>query len=527
MSEEKKLEALFNNGKITRREFMVRLSVMGMAAASLPGMLPKAALAAAPKKGGRFILGSPNGSTTDVLDPALISSHHPLAVCWQTMNNLVEIDADSKAIPELAESWDASADARKWYFKLRRGVEFHNGKPFEAADVLFSLQRHLGEDSKSAAKGLIESITNMKADGKHEVVFELKDANADFPYILSDYHLQIMPAGTTDPQAAIGTGGYTLMEWEPGVRSLVKRNPNYWKAGRAHFDEVETLVINDGSARTNALKTGQVHFISDCDPKTFNLLEKVPGINGVKTTGMKHYCLTMRTDTAPFDKNDVRLALKFAIDREQLLNNILQGFGVIGNDHPISPAYRFYNGNLAQRVYDPDKARFHIKKAGLENHTFKLHTSVAAFEGAVDMVTLYKEQAAKAGITIDVVREPVDGYWSNVWMKKGWCTSYWGGRPTEDMMFSTAYAAGASWNESYWQNERFNTLLMRARGELDTSKRRTMYEEMQQILRDDGGTVIPLFITDLMAASDKLAHGKVASNIDTDGARIGERWWFA
>ena len=526
MSELKQLESLFKAGTISRRQFLSRMSALGLAAATAPALFPKFATAATPKKGGRFILGSPNGSTADLLDPALINAHHPLVVCWQTMNNLVEIDADSKAIPELAEFWDASADARKWTFKLRRGVEFHNGKTFEAEDVLFSLRRHLGKDSKSAAKPIVESIKVMKADGKLTVVFEMENGNADFPYLLSDYHLQIMPAGTTDTEKAIGTGGYTLAQWKPGVRSLVKRNPNYWKEGRAHFDEVETIVINDVAARTNALKTGQVHFIGNCDSKTFHLLEKTPGIVAVKTTGTKHYCLTMRTDTAPYDNNDVRLALKYAIDREQMLKNVLRGYGFLGNDHPISPANQFFNKDLPQRAYDPEKARYHIKKAGLENHEFQFHTSDAAFEGAVDLAVLYKEQAAKAGINIKVVREPVDGFWSNVWMKKPWFISYWGGRPTEDMMFSTAYAGGAPWNESYWKNERFDQLLMAARAELDAAKRRMMYGEMQQIVRDEGGTIIPLYITDLQAASDKLAHGKIASNLDNDGARISERWWF-
>ncbi len=120
-----------------------------------------------------------------------------------------------------------------------------------------------------------------------------------------------------------------------------------------------------------------------------------------------------------------------------------------------------------------------------------------------------------------------DGYWSEIWLKSPWCFVFWLGRPTEDLMFSTAYAAGAAWNDAHWQHERFNQLLVAARAELDQAKRREMYVEMQSIVRDDGGTVVPLFAANLMAATTKLAHGPVASNAQVDGMRLAERWWFA
>ena len=188
----------------------------------------------------------------------------------------------------------------------------------------------------------------------------------------------------------------------------------------------------------------------------------------------------MRTDTAPFDNNDVRLALKYALDREALLKTVLRGHGAVGNDHPISPANYYHASELPQRTYDPDKAKFHLKKAGLTSLSVDLSAADAAFAGAVDAAVLYREHAAVAGIEINVVREPNDGYWSNVWMNKPWGMCYWGGRPTEDWMFSTSYAAGASWNDSFWNHERFNKLLLLARAELDeTHLRREMYVEMQ------------------------------------------------
>ena len=221
-----------------------------------------------------------------------------------------------------------------------------------------------------------------------------------------------------------------------------------------------------------------------------------------------------------------RLALKFGIDRDALVKTILRGHGVVGNDHPIGRSNRFHADDLPQRQYDPDQAKFHLKKAGLDSLKVDLSAADAAFPGAVDAAVLYKEHAAKAGIDINVVREPNDGYWSNVWLKKPWSAVYWGGRPTEDWMFSTAYAEGVPWNDTHFSHARFNELLVAARSELDDAKRREMYFEMQKIVSDEGGVIIPMFANYVMGLSKKVQHDKLGANWSMDGFKCIERWWF-
>ena len=528
MSELSKLTEMFNQNKISRRQFVARVSALGLAVAISPAMLVSRAQAAVPKKGGRMVMGATGGSTTDSMDPATLTSNMNQNLNWQIRNNLVEIDHNFNAIPELAESWDSTPDAKVWSFKLRKGVEFHNGKTMTAEDVVFSINHHLGEDSKSAAKGYLKAIESIKADGKYEVVFTLSGGSADFPFIMGDYHLGICPAGTAgvDFEKGVGTGGYILEKWEPGVRALAKRNPNYWKEGRAHFDEIETLSIVDTNARTNALKTGQINYMDRVELKTVHLMKKMPGVNVSAITATAHYTIPMLVDKQPYNDNNVRMALKLAIDREELLKQILRGYGEVGNDHPIAPVNKYHAKNLEQRKYDPDKAKFYMTKAGMLDHVFNLHAADAAFSGAVDAAVLIKEQAKKAGIKINVVREPDDGYWSNVWIKKEWVMCYWGGRPVEDMMFSVAYADGAPWNDTHWKNARFNKLLVDARAELDETKRRKIYEDMQEICRNDSGTVVPMFNQMVEASSTKLAHGPMSGHMAMDGMRNGERWWF-
>jgi peptide/nickel transport system substrate-binding protein len=519
------------DGQIDRRRFIMTAVAAGIA---LPTALSMAgaAMAATPKKGGRFRHGMGYGSTTDTLDPANYENNFMSGgVGYAHANHLSEVSREGQLVPELAESWE-SPDAKTWTFKLRKGVEFHNGKTLTADDVIASMNHHRGEDSKSAAKGLLKPVTEIKKIDDYTLAFELSAGNADFPFIASDYHLQIKPSkdGKINATDGIGSGAYKIEKFEPGVRMLGSRNRNYWKEGAGHFDEIELLSLIDITARQNAVMNDDVDFIDRVDPKTVALLARVPTLEIVETTGTQHYTFPMRLDSPPFDNLDLRLALKNSVNRQELVDKILLGHGLIGNDHPISVSNPFHNGELAQREYDPDKARHHYKKSG-HSGPIKLSAADAAFAGAVDGAQLMKASAVAAGINIEVVREPSDGYWSNVWNKKPWSACYWGGRPTEDWMFSAAYVDTSEWNDTAWKTtdaaKKFNKLVIEARAELDQDKRRAIYYECQSLIRDDGGAIVPMWANYIHAASKKLAHGPVAGNWESDGGKITERWWFA
>jgi peptide/nickel transport system substrate-binding protein len=358
----------------------------------------------------------------------------------------------------------------------------------------------------------------------------LNAPNADFPYLMSDYHLPIMPGtdGKIDPMSTDGCGGYIVESYEPGVQATLNRNPNYWKADRAHFDQVVLLTILDPAARLNALMTGEVDTIDQVDPASISLLESRGVAKILSISGNAHYVFPMDARAAPFTDNNVRLALKYAFDRQELVDKILAGHGSVSNDNPIGPANRYYFADMEAKTYDPDKAKFYLKEAGMDTLEVTLSAANAAFAGAVDAAVLMSEKAAAAGITITVDRVPDDGYWDNVWMKKPFAASYWGGRPTEDQMFTTAYQGGAAWNESFWTNARFDELLLAARSELDETKRREMYQEMQQLVSFEGATIIPMYNNYVMALANTVATPDViGNNWNLDGFRAVERWWFA
>lgn len=519
----------FVRGDMSRRQFITSVVAAGVAVPVAISWAGKA-MAATPNKGGLLRLGLGSGSTTDSLDPATYEGTVNTMLGFAFANNLVEVDHSGGLVPELAESFESS-DATTWVFNLRAGVEFHNGKTLAPEDVIASINHHRGEDSKSAASGLVKQIKEMRAEG-NSVVFELNAANADFPYVMSDYHLLILPSkdGAIDPVAGIGTGGYVIQNFEPGVRVELTKHANFFKSDRAHFDQIELISIVDATARQNAVMNSNVDAIDRVDPKTVALLGRVPTLNILERTSTLHYTFPMRADAAPFDNLDLRMAVKLAVKRQELVDKILLGHGSLGNDHPISTANRFH-ADIQQREFDPEKAAFHYKKSG-HSGALQLSSSDAAFAGAVDAAQLIAASAAEVGIDVEVVREPNDGYWSNVWNKKPWSASYWSGRPTEDWMFSSGYTADIEWNEAAWRTgdaaDRFNAIVIEARAELDQEKRRSLYAEAQSLIRDDGGSLIPMFANHIMGVSKTIAHSDdVAANWEMDGAKAPERWWKA
>lgn len=492
-------------------------------------------LRAAATRGGKFTAGLSGANTSDSWDSRTHSDLFMIASCHGSVFDcLTEVAADGSLQGELAESWEASPDAKTWTFNLRTGVTFHNGKAFGADDVIESLQMHIGEDSKSAAKPIVEAITEMKKLSDSQVQFTLAAGNADFPYLMSDYHICMYPAGQIEEAIAngIGTGLYSVVSFKPGERMVAKRVDDHYKGDSAgFFDEIEYIAINDNNARMTALMTGQVDAINRIDFKTEALLKANPALRIQEVAGNQHYTFPMLTNSAPYNDVNVRRAIKYGVNRQEMVDKILQGHGTVGNDSPIGHANPYFNDEMEQLAYDPDKSKFYLKQAGLDSLDIDLSASNAAFEGAVDAAQLMQSSMSAGGINVNVIQEPADGYWSNVWLKKPFCASYWSGRATEDWMFATAYEAGVPWNDSQWDGDdsaRFQELLLTARAELDSDKRREQYFEMQQILRDDGGVLIPMFANNVQAVNNRIhSPEKVGAVWQMDNARMSERWSVA
>ena len=503
MSELKKLELLLTQGKISRREFLAKISALGLMATLSSGLLTTPAGAAAstqePKRGGVLKAGLQGGESTDSIDPATIQNLAMVGFCKAWGEYIIAFARDGSLEPRIAEEWGPSRGGKVWTFKIRRGIEFHNGKTVTASDVAMTLERHSDEKSKSGALGILRSIENISVNGD-EAIVTLTDPNVDFPYLLTDYHLIVQPnGGKDDPTAGVSAGPYKVAFHEPGVRHGAERFKNYWQPENLGFaDQVEVKVLNDMNARIAALKSGQVHLINSVDPKVVSFLKQSQDVIIHNSASPVHYAFLMHCNTAPFDNNDLRMALKLAVDRKDMVNKILQGFGSLGNDFPVNQTYPLFPDDIEQREFDPDRAAFHYRKSGHDGPIL-LRTSEAAFPGANDAAQLFQQSCAKANIKIKIQRSPSDGYWSEVWNVLPFSTCHWGGRPTQDMIYSAGYLSTAPWNDTRFHNKRFDQLLIATRGELDQDKRKQMYREMAVLVRDEGGSINPMF-TDVIDA---------------------------
>lgn len=513
-------------GTISRRRFLGRAGALGLSAVAANSLLSSAARAQ-PKKGGNLRMGIGGGESTNSLDPAAATMPATYIATRMLAEKLMDVNPDGSFDFRLAESVESDATGKVWAFRIRKGVEFHNGKTLTPDDVLATMQRHSDENTKSGALGGLRSIESMRVDGDMFIV-EGTTPNADLAYLLADKQLLIQPNGGRDnPADGIGTNAYRVVEENPGVGYRFERFKNYWDDSRGHFDSIDMLIINDDTARNAALQSRQVDIVNRVAPKLAKLLNRADGVTVKSASGRAHYVFPMRCDTAPFDNNDLRLALKYAINRQELVDKVLQGYGSIGNDFPVNAAYPLFDETIPQRTYNPDLAKEHYAKSGHDGSPIVLRISENAFPGAMDAAQLLLQSITACGIPFKVHREPSDGYWSEVWNKEPFCASYWNGRPTQDQVYSTTYLSSADWNETKFRNPRFDEILIEARKEMDQSRRKALYSEAGYLVRDEGGAIIPMFNDFIDAMSDKIEGWEVNGNATMMDGLMMTKCWFA
>ncbi|MGF6767036.1 MULTISPECIES: ABC transporter substrate-binding protein [Paraburkholderia] len=514
----------------SRRDMMRVLAAGGMLATGASGLLAGATSAFAadtPKKGGKIRAAYDSSSTADTLDPAKGSAGADYIRFFMFYSGLTQFDSSLTPQPALAESF-TSSDAKVWTIKLRKGVTFHDGKALAPADVVYSLMRHKNPATASKVKSVADQFDEVKASGPDEVQITLTVPNADLPAILATPQLVIVKDGTTDFSTAVGTGPYKLKTFKPGVTTVGTRNDSYWRPGKPYLDEVELIGIGDDAARVNALLSGDVHLISAVDPRATQRVASTPGYAIKETKSGLYTDLIMRRDNTITGNPDFVEGMKYLFDREQIRTAVFRGYAVIGNDQPIPPGHRYYFAGLPQRPYDPDKAKFHLQKAGAVGLTLPPIYATSDANGSIEMAEMMQLTAQKIGVNLAVNRVPADGYWSNHWMKHPLGFGSINPRPSADVLFTQFFKSDAPWNESGWKNPQFDQLLITARAETDDAKRKQMYADMQTIVSNQGGIGIPSFIS-LLDGYDKRLKG--LGSIPTGGMMgfsFAENvWWEA
>lgn len=492
--------------KVSRRTLLAGAAAGGMIAATGLGT----GRAHAQSIGGTLRVGTEAGSTDHTFDPAKTIGGQGILFCqYAVYDHLTVLGSDGGAAPQLATNWEVADDRRTWRFEIDPNAKFQNGNPVRPEDVIYSLDYATNEASTWAeGKSFFRNVESMSKDGNAVIIVQ-SSPDADLPIQLATWGFLIGPEGTTGEewgQPGNGSGPYIIESYDPGVRAVLRRNPDHFRDDEGFFEAVEVISIADATTRTAAIRAGDLDIIARPDAATARMLDQLPGVNIVAAEGALHYTMPMRATADPFGDVNVRLAMKHLIDREAMLNTILNGYGYVGNDVPIGRNQQFYNPNLPPRAYDPEQAKFYLDKAGLSSLDLTLFASDGAFAGAVDAAGIVAESARAGGVNVTVNRVPADGYYSDVWNKEPWCMSFWSGRPTVGMMMESTYVSATKWNEAAWTNERFDELIAMAKIEADQDLRRDMYWEAQEILYNESSQLIPMFGAFLHAVSDKLEY---------------------
>jgi peptide/nickel transport system substrate-binding protein len=475
---------------MTRREALTWMMAGGLTAATAGSLFTQAGsvMAATPKKGGSVRFASNLHGPDDQLDPTLFTSTMDYTRGRATYSSLVQLSNDLVPQPELAESFEPNSNATEWTFKIRKGVTFHDGAPLTADDVVYSMSRHQGEASTSVIKAVMASVNEWKKVGSHEVKAILNTPNADLAVVLGIFQNKVVKNGSKGE--GNGTGPYVMDSFEPGVKSVHTRNKNYWREG-GNLDTIEMTAITDPVARVNALLAGDVQLVTQIDPKAFRQVESADGVTLLSTPAALQMGICCLKNSAPGNNDDFVKGMQYIQDRERIVKRILKGKGSIGNDTPVSSAHGpDWCSELAQRTFDPDKAKHHFKKAGITSAEV---FTAPVMSGIEDAVLLAQANCAKIGFDLKVKKVPTDGYWGAVWMNEPVNVVSWNMRPTANSQMAIQFAPGSAWNDTYWNNDRMGEVLIASLSETDPDKRHAMYCEMQTLIHEGSGMVIPAF----------------------------------
>lgn len=477
-----------------------------------------------PKRGGTIRVATHSSSTSDTLDPAKGGTALDYIRHFMLYGGLTCIE-DESLQPRLSLARAIETDDRiNWHVDLQRGIRFHDGSELTAEDVVHSLLRHKDPATGSKMSSLAEQFAEVSSDGRYGVLIRLTGANADLPNLLAMSTMLIIKAGQKRPDGN-GTGPFRLESFKPGVNTTLVRNPEYWIPDRPKLDRIELIAIPDEVSRVNALLSGDVHMINAMNPRSVKRVTPDSNYAAMVTRSSLYTNVIMREDSLPTGNPDFVQAVKLMLDRPLINRAVFRDLATIANDQPVAPFQPYFNPEVPQTVLDLDKARWHVQRSGLTGVRLPLYCSTAA-EGSVDMASILQEYGARVGLNFAVNRMPADGYFSTHWMRHPMTFGNSNPRPTADLIFSLFYQSSANWNESGWKSERFDKLLVEARGVGDQALRAEMYGEMQQIVHDKCGVAIPVFIS-LIDGYDKRIKGLRPVPLGAFmGYRFGEYVWW-
>jgi peptide/nickel transport system substrate-binding protein len=488
-----------------------------------------------PVKGGKLTVGMISGGSAETLNPGLSITWTDILRNFQLYDFLFQ-PAPGKQFPELeprlATAAEPNHDASSWVFKLRPGVTWHDGKPFTADDVLWSVQSW--SKPTNYANYFLTQFIDFKLVRKHDkltVEIPLVRPAAEFPSMLTIYNMAMIQNGATPASFGtnpIGTGPFKFVSFNPGSQSVFVRNADFWEGnGKPYVDE---LIVNstfqDETSRYNALLGGQID-VSAAFPATYaRQQQSSQQVNVLNSPSGQGYSITMRINKPPWTDQRVVEAMKLICDRQALIDATLPGFAQVGND--LYGRFTDYYADDLLAEHDVEKAKSLLKAARQENLTVSLTTSNAS-PGFVEAATLYSQQAAEAGVTINVEQVSVSTYYttSGGYLSRPFGegnTSTW---PSQTGAMAGFFLPGAAYEESGWTQQPGGgnqKLIGQAIGELDPGKAKELWHEVQsELFKKDGHLLWSYF--DFVDAAQKSVSGLSAGiNNPLNNFRLKDAW---
>jgi peptide/nickel transport system substrate-binding protein len=482
-----------------------------------------------PKRGGDLKVGLAGSDGADTLDPHNQVTYLDGARALALYQSLAQLNNQAQMELVLAEEITPNTPS-EWIVRLRQGVTFHDGKPLTAQDVIWTFRRiktgnNGGPFPGGSSLGPMD-LNGLKALDSRTVKVPFTIPYASFYDQLSYWYFQeILPDGF-DPAAknAIpnGTGPFKYQSFTPEQRSVFVRNPNYWVSGQPYVDSLTIIDFPDTTSLQDALTTGVIDAAGGFDGPQLAALGTVSGVNTLASHTGAITPFTMRVDQPPFNDVNVRQALRLLVDRPQLIDSALDGYGVAASD-VFSPYDPDFNPAL-RREQDIPKAKYLLKQAGHENLTVALVTSAAA-TGMVAMATVLQEQAQAAGVTINLKNVSDATFFGKNYLSWTFSQDYYGYSPYLAQVAQSMLPA-SPFNETHTDSSVLNSLYNEANATLDASKRKQIEYEMQLYDFNEGGYIIPAYIDSLDAYTTKLAGyspaaaGQPLSNFDF------QNWYF-
>jgi peptide/nickel transport system substrate-binding protein len=449
------------------------------------------------------------------LDPATGSNDPEILFNGAIYDYLIDVRPDNSLAPNLASAWEISEDGLTYTFTLVEGVMFHDGADFTSADVVFTFNRL--KEVESAAVGLLGDF-GVAADGDYAVVFTLAGPNADFLYGVASRFAFILKDGTESPGVLgegdnvfanfNGTGPFVLVEYSAGERAFLAANENYWIEGQPMVDGVEFLFISDALTQVDALRSGALDFIFKIDVSQLSTLESDDGVNIIQVVSNQHPLIRIRSDEGHLGEDvRIRQAFRLTTNREELLETVQEGLGLVGNNDQIGPTYGPFFADIDNPAFDPEAACDLIMDATGAERLGPLDFYVDNALNFESLAVALQQQWSLGCIDVNILmRESGIYYSNNEWMEVDLGITGWGHRPVPQMYLNVAVAGDGQWNEAHFADAEVDELIAQASVTADTAERADIYAQISTILAERGPYVIPWFAS-LVGATGENVQG--------------------